>query len=339
VLRLISIGALLCITAVPAIAQTVRIGVFGLFHPTELRINGAPGTQLELLDPQITAHEVRVSLDAGALLVSTGDKEWRAQQLSVRGEFQLIVSGKISRAYRGTVHLRAERSELEAVLQMELEDAVARIVHSESGTRAPLEAMKAQAIAARSYLLGAPGRHINFDFCDTTHCQLLREAPPAGSPAMRATRETAGMTLTYGGKPLHAMYAKSCGGNTKTAAAIGLVSQNAYPYYVVATSYCERNPDAWRRTLPRSAVTAESPAWGFESFRLAITRKLGWNAIPSNSYSIRDHSSAIELRGSGHGHGLGLCQRGAAAMALGGADFRTILQHYYPNTKLESSTP
>src|SRR5208283_1270192 len=64
---------------------------------------------------------------------------------------------------------------LTAVVTMDLEPAVASVVAAEGTVDAPSEALKALAVAARSYFVAGKGRHRDFDFCDTTHCQFLRE--------------------------------------------------------------------------------------------------------------------------------------------------------------------
>jgi stage II sporulation protein D len=84
-----------------------------------------------------------------------------------------------------------------------------------------------------------------------------------------------------------------------------------------------------------------------ESARLSIDRRLGWNAVPSNDFVVkaepdqemkgRSITGQIVVEGTGQGHGIGLCQAGARAMAEEGADFRQILHHYYPNTTVVTS--
>ena len=73
-----------------------------------------------------------------------------------------------------------------------------------------------------------------------------------------------------------------------------------------------------------------------EAGRLSVDRRLGWNAVPSNNFSARNDDTQVFLEGTGQGHGIGLCQRGAKAMAEEGASFRAILSHYFPNTVLVS---
>ena len=62
---------------------------------------------------------------------------------------------------------------------------------AESTPDAPSEALKALAVAARSYFVAGKGRHREFDFCDTTHCQFLREPPASTSAAARTVASRA----------------------------------------------------------------------------------------------------------------------------------------------------
>jgi len=65
---------------------------------------------------------------------------------------------------------------------------------------------------------------------------------------------------------------------------------------------------------------------------LALGRRVGWSVVPGNNYVYRNEEDAVIFEGKGSGHGLGLCQQGASALARDGASFREILAHYFPNT-------
>ncbi len=139
---------------------------------------------------------------------------------------------------------------------------------------------------------------------------------------MQATRATEGLVLTYAGKTVAAMYSPSCGGRTKTLEEIG-VKAEGYPFFAVDCPYCRNNATTWRRAARAPKTERE---------RLAVGRQQGWSAVPGNNYRIVPQDQLLE--GSGSGHGVGLCQAGAAAMARDGADFQKILAYYFPNTVL-----
>ncbi len=204
----------------------VTISVFGLFHPTELEVSPARGNVVVVTSNGRTQTlEGHDSARLRSAATVTGRDGGDAR-------FILSVPGKIQREFHGKLEIRPRNSELLAIVTMDRETAVASIVASEGPPDAPLEARKAQAVVARSFLIAAPGRHVGFDFCDTTHCQFLREPPPAASPAQRASEETLGLALTYQGRAIAALYSADCGGRTRSLEDAGWSAEN-YPYFGV----------------------------------------------------------------------------------------------------------
>jgi stage II sporulation protein D len=326
-----------------AIAQDVRIGVFSLFHPTQLTLSASAGTALVVhvgreslvLERSSGLNIAHIHVTRDGLVLDVGARVLHAPEVTVTSrengpvEFNLAVPGKITRRYRGTLDLKPDSQVLTAVVTMDLETAVASVVAAESSQDAPSEASKALAVAARSYFVAGKGRHHEFDFCDTTHCQFLREAPADNSVVAQAVFATRGLVIAYQSKTVVAMYTRSCSGRTRTPAELGLPPAS-YPYYSVDCKYCRQHPSRWQSRI--SAEDAATLRPSNESSRLSLDRKLGWSAVPSNTFVMRKDGGQIVLRGMGQGHGIGLCQAGAKAMAEEGAGFRTILAHYYPNT-------
>jgi stage II sporulation protein D len=326
-----------------AVAQEVRIGVFGLFHPRELTLSASPGAALVVhagaeslvLERSSGMNVARIRIAGDGLALDVGTRVLRVPEITVTGrengsaEFNLAVPGKITRRYRGKLELKPASRVLTAVVTMDLETALASVVAAESGGGAPTEALKALSVAARSYLVAGKGRHHNFDFCDTTHCQFLREPPADNSAVVQAVSATRGLVIAYQSQPVTAMYTRSCSGRTRTPAELG-VPPASYPYYSVDCKYCHQHPSPWQSRL--SVEDAATLRRSNESSRLSLDRRLGWSAVPSNTFTIQKDGEQILLRGVGQGHGIGLCQAGAKAMAEEGAGFREILAHYYPNT-------
>jgi len=154
--------------------------------------------------------------------------------------FWLSVPGKAEREYFGRLEIRPQANghPLLAIVEMDLETAVASIVEAEGTTGLPFEARKAQAVAARSYLIAANGlRHVGYDFCDLEHCQFLRDVPAGGRPESRATNLTRGQVLVYKGKVIPALYSANCGGHTRNLSDAGWLEPGTptnYPYYGVS---------------------------------------------------------------------------------------------------------
>ena len=331
-------------------AQNVRIGVLGLFHPRGITLLAAPGEAVAVraeektyvLEPQSRANAAEIRISGDALLLEIGGEIVRTAEIRAASRSQgaagfiLAVPGpanqeKIRRAYRGTLVVKAAGGILEPIVTMELETAVASVVQAETAPGTSLEALKAQAVAARSYFVAGRGRHRDFDFCDLTHCQFLREPPPPESPAAVATRATRGLLLAWRRAPFAAMFTRSCAGRTRTPAELGMPIRD-YPYFAVECAYCRKNPARWSRRV--STEDAARLLGKGEAGRLAVDRRLGWHAVPSNDFTARTDDGRVLLEGAGQGHGIGLCQRGAQAMAEAGAGFRQILEHYYPNAAI-----
>jgi stage II sporulation protein D len=242
---------------------------------------------------------------------------------------------------------------------MPLEKYVAAVVAGEGGTLQSDEALRALAVAARTYAVHFRGRHENegYDFCGATHCQ--RADPAAVTPRIEAAvAATAGELIWYHGAPALALYSRDCGGVTEAGEAPYLPSR--------PDPYCGRG--AWRwsgaareiasalsrsglrvpRDLTGVAIVRKSGAGrvveaallgngetvrvSAESLRLAVGRALGFATIRSDWWEARTSGGRIEFTGKGEGHGVGLCQYGADAMGAAGKSWREILAFYYPGT-------
>jgi stage II sporulation protein D len=333
-------------SATASAAERVRIAVLGLFHSNEFVVEASSVFPMLVDSGQqqfVAGDGVRLNISvrrngrkvmvegAGSRIV--GERFTFGSGTGGESEFILAVPGKLRRRYRGNLTIIAGKAELIAVVDMELETAVASIVAAEALPDAPLEALKAQAVVSRSFLVSGGHGHQFADFCDTTHCQFLREPPAASSRAALAVRTTAGLVLAWKGQPFAAMYFASCGGHTHSLAQVGAPMAD-YPYFSVECAYCRRQPERWSSQLNKK--DADALVSNSERERIQAARKLGWNTLPSNSFTQSEAAGEVLLNGVGRGHGVGLCQHGATGMALDGLDFRSILAHYFPNTTVES---
>lgn len=334
--------------APPRDPGVVHIGVLGLFHPHQLTVSVPAGNALVLrtaeerivLERSSGMDSAAIRISAGAILLSAGSRTVHASEVIITGrkndpvDFVLSVPGKITRHYRGRLTVQPSDGSLTAIVTMDRETAVASVVAAESASETPVEALKAQAVATRSYFVAGGGRHHDFDFCDTTHCQFLREPPPPESATARAVAATRDLVLTHESQPFAAMYTRSCSGRTHTPAELGLPS-STYPYFSVECKYCRAHSVRWTSRIPaRNGAGLHSSD---ESARLSLDRRLGWSAIQSNDFVAQNDGGEIIVHGTGQGHGIGLCQSGARALAEDGATFQKILSHYYPGTKIARS--
>ena len=347
--KTLATSLLFLLTASAAFAHQVRIGVLGLFHPREITLSTLNGEPLVVtaaesefvLEPGLLREAAHIEVSQAGLVLEFRGRSVYGSEILVTGRdgrsaaFLLGIPGRIGRKYQGTLIVRAIEGKVTPIVSMDLETAVASVVAAESEQATPLEALKAQAIVTRSYFLAGKGRHRDFDFCDATHCQFLREPPGPRSPAAVATLATSGLVILFDEKPVAAMFTRSCGGHTQTPAELGIPS-GSYPYYSVLCDACYKSPVRWTRRI--SEQDAARLLGKGEAGRLAVDRRLGWNTVPSNTFEVKREDHEVILEGKGQGHGIGLCQRGARAMAEGGASYRDIINYFFPNTTLSMSS-
>jgi stage II sporulation protein D len=222
---------------------------------------------------------------------------------------------------------------------LDLEDYVARVLAGEAATFTSPEALKAMAVAARTFAVHHIGRHRaeGFDFCNTTHCQKLSHA---GMTASRhAVAATDSELLWYEGRPAATYYHGHCGGTT--AAGHEVWPGIRVPYLrSIPDTYCvARGRGDWKteiasqepiRITRRSAsgrvmeVSIGGKPISAERFQEQAP------ALRSNLYGVEPNS----ISGFGRGHGVGLCQAGAEERGKAGHSYRSILAFYYPGTTL-----
>ncbi len=121
--------------------------------------------------------------------------------------------------YPGSLLLTATERGLRVVESVDLETYIAGVIASEMPSHFPVEAAKAQAIAARTYSLQHLGGHAGAeaDLCGRVHCQAYGGAPAPDSRASMAAKSTAGEVLVWDSVLVDAMYHSACGGTTATA--------------------------------------------------------------------------------------------------------------------------
>ena len=213
-----------------------------------------------------------------------------------------------------------------------------------------------------------------FDFCDTTHCQVYEPArrrtsrfAPAADAAVRRTR---GQILTFNGRAADALFHADCGGRTASAsdvwggapvpylhAVVDDVPEGAHREWRVAVG--ERELRAALNADPRTAIGSKLASIDIvardhsgrasgvslrgersltvkgDVLRTVVNRALGDRAIQSTLFTIERQRDGVVFQGTGFGHGVGLCQRGAMARARRGETTRAILGTYYPGVRLD----
>ena len=127
--------------------------------------------------------------------------------------------GRVDMQYRGQLELREVEGSLRAINIVSLEEYLMSVVPSEMIASWPLEALKVQSVAARSYTLANLDKHKqeSYDLCSTVHCAAYRGIKREHERSNQAVRETAGEIMTYDGQPINAVYSANSGGHTENS--------------------------------------------------------------------------------------------------------------------------
>ena len=259
------------------------------------------------------------------------------------------------------------------VKEMNLDDYIMGVLYGEVPETYHKEALKAQAIAARSYTIYRINNHITHengaDVCtDYTHCQAWTEAENGGDypdSIASAVKETHNIIGTYNNECINALYFSNSGGYTESIENVW--GGAPYPYLVSVESpgeaenydYCSvkyYTPEDFVETMyayseELECSTDDASANIVQIKRAATGRILSANiggktftgqqlramfgTLSSNIHFEKLSNGAIAVVSIGYGHGVGMSQCGAEAMAKNGADYETILKHYYTGINLE----
>lgn len=269
------------------------------------------------------------------------------------------------------------------VVSMSMDAYLYGVIGGEMPASFPLEALKAQAVAARTYTArrmaacgGKPCGRGGADVCtDSTCCQSYK-SPEAlakrwGPDAKRnedklrqAVAETHGMIAVYDGKPIEALYHSTAGGRTEDAQN---VFSAALPYLVGVDSPGEQDTahyteeqnvsradfvkavnKKWpkaklkdRKLESQVKILSRFESGQVEALRLGNVEVTGKEMrklldLKSANFAFTFMDKTVCITTHGYGHGVGMSQYGARAMALEGADYVEILKHYYTGIEIES---
>ncbi len=257
---------------------------------------------------------------------------------------------------------------------VDIETYLKGVVGFEMSNSYPIEALKAQTVAARNYALSNIGKHSSegYDLSDSTSDQVYRGYNSAYGNVIKAVEETKGMVLVYNDSPVAAFYSASNGGYVES-------SKNAW---VSDIPYLQAKEDSFDLTkwpsgdkrFTTSDIDAKLKSKGIlteqdkfirlnidtiqrnESTRVgsievvyadingvetikAITKERAWSflSLASSLYSVTYDAAAdtYTFSGMGNGHGVGLSQIGARNRANAGQKYDEILTFYYTGTELK----
>lgn len=245
-------------------------------------------------------------------------------------------------------------------LCLDIESYLEGVISSEMSPAFEMEALKAQCVAARTFVVQR-----GYEVDDTTNTQVYRDDKQLKDiwkdnydvyhkKIQQAVQETTGEILTYQGKPISALFFSSSCGKTANAQEYW---GNKVPYLVSVDSSWDKQSEEYEKSITMSKQEF-STALGFQNTVHEIEEPIRYDSgyvkeiridrivftgrevreklnLRSSCFTIKESKDNVVITTKGYGHGVGMSQIGAQAMAEKGKSYKQILSHYYPKTKIE----
>jgi stage II sporulation protein D (peptidoglycan lytic transglycosylase) len=348
-------------------AERIRVAVVDGARAVELR--GSDIEVSELGDCAACAGAprraavVRATLSGGAVEI---DGVRAVAGFRLQSEQPLRFNG---REYPAPLEVVRNGDGLALVNELPLEDYVVGVLRAEAGEKWPLEALRAQAIVARTYaayhrtIAGTKPFHI---LASTANQQYAGRVASA-SPIWGAVRETVGQVLLWEGDLFPAFYHTESGGYTEDPRMV-FAARNMPALKPVRCEFSVGSPHFFwtldlrladlsevlrKNDVSVGAVSAIEVTERTPSLRAATVtvygsrgsarlrgndfrRMLGYDTFKSTLFAVAVDGQVAHFSGRGYGHGVGMCQWGAKGMAEQGYTAKQILEFYYPGTVLST---
>jgi stage II sporulation protein D len=340
--------------------ETIRVAVYKGIET--IRIDGA-GLEATDLSGNSLAISFPVIVKKDGSGISAGGKHLRSLKVTSPGFVQ--INGK---GYRGLLEVYPSDKGLLVVDEMLLEEYLVGLINCEISSQWPMEAVKAQAVVARTFALFQKQARINllYHLESTVYDQVYGGSDIEDSRAARAVEETRGEVVSYNGKIIQAFFHSSCGGHTEASENVWSVK---LPYLRgVKCAYCMKSPSVlWEQAVSpkkigvllraagydvadvlRIEATSRNHSGRIENLEIvsdngivtvpavAFRKIIGYGVIRSTNFEVKLVDNEFVFVGAGNGHGVGLCQWGAKQRAEEGFSYREILSYYYPGTRVVS---
>lgn len=262
--------------------------------------------------------------------------------------------------YRGNFELLKRGKKILVVNIVDVEKYLYGVLPQEISPTWPMEALKAQAVAARTfayYKLENPDSKL-YDLDDSMYSQVYRGFSGERDRTNKAVDLTKNQVMTYRGRIIIAYYHACSGGITEDPR---YAWGKKIPYLKSVSSPCEDSPHyKWKKILTAKylarklgvkdvsdiKVVSRTPSGraaklmivtGDKTFFMSGTsfrQKIGVFVIKSTLFEVYKQGDRFIFEGRGWGHGVGMCQWGARSFALRGWDYKRILKYYYPGVKI-----
>jgi stage II sporulation protein D len=269
--------------------------------------------------------------------------------------FSMMITGnaRTRQYYSGDLKCFPDMETLVLINISDIERYISGVVMAEGGPGKNLEYFKTQAIIARTYMYKYFDKHLpdRYNVCDNTHCQAFNGLS-SDSLLNEAALETKGLVILDKDSALIiSAFHSNCGGETSSSEDVWL-SALSYLKSVV-DPYCLSSKNAtwqksfsmneWVKYIRKSGYNGkvdDPSVFNFMQKSRLADYKTGTFTIPlrtmrsdldlrSTFFSLNAKGDSIVFSGRGYGHGVGLCQEGAMAMATKGFKYPEIIRFYY----------
>ena len=295
-----------------------------------------------------------IEVDKG-LIIKTHDK---------RG---IWVGGK---RYSGLINIKNLKNEIFVVNYLGIEQYLTSVVGSEMPHRWPLEALKAQAIASRTYALKKTGNEL-YDIDSTQRDQVYNGLESKTYKTNKAVKHTRSLVITYKNKLINALFHSSSAGMTENSEDVW---RNKYPYLISVKDFDQKNPKMyWEKVFTNKELQILFPKIGgikeieilditktgrVKNIKLIgnygslyfsgtnLRKKMGLKStlfrtkfMSVNTHKeknkIENFNNSLMISGMGAGHGVGMSQWGAKHLAMSGYKAKDILKYYYKGIQIK----
>ncbi|MBF0558326.1 MAG: SpoIID/LytB domain-containing protein [Nitrospirae bacterium] len=286
-------------------------------------------------------------------------KDEKVEQIgTAKGE--VILSGV---KYYGDLQVWKGEKGIYVISEIALEDYVKGVVAAEVGGSWEIEALKAQAVASRTYALYQRLIAVTSNMRYHLTSNVMHQAYKPGNISpniVKAVEETKGQVLMYGGSPIVAFYHSTSVGMTEDPVD---VFGKTFPYLKSVETNCKLSPYyLWVKRIPAAGIEKALDVPGLKDividsytasnrvrvFKLItetgevevsgydFRKNMGWDELPSTMITdITKDGDIYIFDGKGYGHGVGMCQWSALEMAKDGKSYKDILSTFYPGAAIE----
>lgn len=301
--------------------------------------------------------------------IQVGSKVFKMGGIRIRadGKSKIYVGGRL---FRGDVEvLKKDNGRMMLINYIALDDYLYGVLYHEVSHRWPMDVLKAQAIAARTFAIyqARQNRLQPYDLRSDIYSQVYGGSTSERWSTTMAVNSTSGMILSYKGGILPSYYHATCSGHTEDAGNLWKVS--IPPLAGVECNYCDRSPYLdWAKEISLFSLESKLRENGYKIGKITainvisrnrsgrvdkmdirdnagvsvvLTGKdfrqlIGPNDLRSTKFDMSIKYGSLFIDGHGWGHGVGMCQWGAYGMALKGMKFDQILKFYYPGSEIIS---